>query len=77
MSGFKCPYCGRETNLFKVGGGEEAAKELNIDFLGRLSIDEKIVMESDAGVPFVSKEGESREIFMRIVDKILEKIGEK
>ncbi|MBC7128124.1 MAG: Mrp/NBP35 family ATP-binding protein [Thermoplasmatales archaeon] len=75
MSGFKCPYCRGEINLFKIGGGEEAAKELNIDFLGRLSIDEKIVMESDAGIPFVSKEGESREMFMKIVDKILEKIG--
>jgi Mrp family chromosome partitioning ATPase len=26
MSGFVCPYCGKETNIFKYGGGERAAK---------------------------------------------------
>ncbi|MBC7081317.1 MAG: Mrp/NBP35 family ATP-binding protein [Thermoplasmatales archaeon] len=57
MGGFKCPYCGENIDLFKIGGGEEVAKELGINFLGRIPIDRKIVMGSDAGIPFVKEEG--------------------
>ena len=51
MSGFRCPHCGKEINLFKIGGGEHAAKEMGVDFLGRIPIDEKIVIGGDAGIP--------------------------
>src|SRR5256712_8308267 len=30
MSGFVCPHCGKETPIFKVGGGEAAANELGL-----------------------------------------------
>lgn len=53
MSGLICPYCGNRIDLFKVGGGERAAEELGVNFLGRIPIDPKIVELSDEGLsPF-------------------------
>jgi len=74
MSGFKCPYCGREIDLFKVGGGERAAKELGVDFLGRIPIDEKIVIGGDEGKPFVLNESDASRAFKEIVKKIEKKV---
>lgn len=54
MSGFLCPHCGKEINLFKVGGGEKAALELKVPFLGRIPLDPEIVQNCDQGKPFVA-----------------------
>lgn len=72
MSGFKCPHCGKEINLFKIGGGEKAAKELGVPFLGRVPIDPVIVETGDSGKPFVLKYpgSEAGRVFNEIVDKI-------
>ena len=53
MSGLSCPHCGESIDLFKIGGGEKAASELNVPFLGRIVIDPDIVKNSDKGIPFV------------------------
>jgi ATP-binding protein involved in chromosome partitioning len=53
MSGMVCPHCGEKIDLFKVGGGERAALELKVPFLGRIPIDPKMVISCDAGTPFV------------------------
>ncbi len=53
MSGLVCPHCGHEIDVFKVGGGEAAAKELGLPFLGRIPLDPQIVVGGDAGKPFV------------------------
>ncbi len=53
LSGFVCPSCGEKVDLFKVGGGERAAEELNVPFLGRIPITPKIVESGDEGKPFV------------------------
>ncbi len=74
MSGFRCPHCGKEINLFKIGGGERAAKEMEVDFLGRIPIDEKIVIDGDEGKPFVAEKCEASEKFEEIVKKIEEKV---
>lgn len=72
MSGFKCPHCGKEINLFKVGGGERAANELGIPFLGRIPIDPAIVDTSDSGTIFVEKfpESPTAKSFKEFVNKI-------
>jgi MinD-like ATPase involved in chromosome partitioning or flagellar assembly len=59
MSGFVCPHCGQETAIFKVGGGEAAAKELGLPFLGRIPLDPRIVTGGDAGKPFVLEHPDS------------------
>ena len=53
MSGMKCPHCGKDIPLFKIGGGERAARELNVPFLGRIPIDPEMVQNCDRGMPYV------------------------
>jgi len=53
MSGFSCPFCGKKIDLFKVGGGERAAMDMGVPFLGRIPIDPAIVKAGDNGSPFV------------------------
>jgi Mrp family chromosome partitioning ATPase len=54
MSGFTCPHCQGQVDIFKTGGGELAAKELGIPFLGRIPLDPGIVTKADRGQVCVS-----------------------
>ncbi len=60
MSGFICPHCGKEVDLFKRGGGERLAEELGIRFLGRIPVDPRIVYAGDAGKPMIAAYPESK-----------------
>jgi ATP-binding protein involved in chromosome partitioning len=73
MSGFTCPQCGESIDLFKVGGGENAARELSVPFLGKIPFDQRIVEDCDKGRPFVADDykSESTESFKEIVGKIV------
>lgn len=51
MSGFVCPHCGKETPLFSKGGGERAARQLGVPFLGAVPLDPTICVSGDAGQP--------------------------
>jgi ATP-binding protein involved in chromosome partitioning len=72
MSGFRCPHCGEEIDLFKAGGGERAAKEFGVPFLGKVPLDPKVAETGDSGEPFVLSypRSESAKAFKRIVRKI-------
>jgi ATP-binding protein involved in chromosome partitioning len=72
MSGFVCPKCGAEINIFKVGGGKKIAEDLMIPFLGRIPIDPKICEDSDRGIPFIVEHMNSpaTKAFMEIVKKV-------
>lgn len=72
MSGYVCPHCGKEAPLFKRGGGERAAQELGVPFLGRIPFDPELVELSDAGKPFVSfsADSPSARAFREIVSSI-------
>ena len=61
-------------DLFKRGGGEEAAEELGVPFLGRLPFDPGIVRGGDDGVHRIiaDPEGESALAFDEIVNRLLE-----
>lgn len=76
MSGFVCPHCGEVTDIFKSGGGEAAAKELNVQFLGRVPIEPGVVDAGDSGMPVVLKypESASAKAFKGIVDKIVKTV---
>lgn len=54
MSGFVCPGCGNESQIFKptTGGGEQLAKDLNIKFLGSVPLDPRIGKACDNGECF-------------------------
>ena len=72
MSGFVCPHCGKQTDIFKVGGGEDAAKEIGLPFLGRVPLDPRIVIGGDAGKPFVLEhpDSEATKAFRAIVKNL-------
>lgn len=52
MSGLVCPHCHEMIPLFKTGGGEALATEMNVPFLGRIPIDPEIVECGDNGTPY-------------------------
>ncbi len=76
MSGLKCPYCGKNIDLFKSGGGEKAALEFNLPFLGKIPIDINIVNSTDEGKPYIFqyKNSETAQILNKIVELILAKM---
>ncbi len=53
MSGLVWPKCGEQIDLFKRGGGEALAREMNIPFLATIPIEPQIVHSGDAGRPFI------------------------
>jgi Mrp family chromosome partitioning ATPase len=79
MSGFICPHCHGQTDIFKKGGGEKAAEELKVPFLGRVPFEPEFVELGDKGTPFVSFQHKSKsaETFIDIVAKIKEFVGDK
>jgi Mrp family chromosome partitioning ATPase len=76
MSGLTCPHCGHRIDLFKVGGGELAAAEMGVPFLGRIPIDPQIVVSGDEGKPFagIQKDSEAFTAFSAIADKIMKSV---
>jgi Mrp family chromosome partitioning ATPase len=73
MSGLLCPHCGKKIDLFKQGGGERIARELDVPFLGRIPIEPHIVESGDSGRPFMLSQAgsEAAVAFRGIVEKIL------
>ncbi len=59
MSGFVCPKCGEETQIFKSGGGRTMAREMGVPFLGRIPVDPRIVVSSDAGNSYLDAHPDS------------------
>lgn len=72
MSGFICPHCNHETQIFSSGGGKRMAEELGIPFLGAIPIDPQFVLRSDKGNVMVDSNsaGKSYEAISLIIDKI-------
>ena len=56
MSSFVCPHCGEVTDIFKKGGGERTAQELECAFLGNIPLDPAIAIAGDEGLPIVVRE---------------------
>ncbi|HUJ27926.1 MAG TPA: Mrp/NBP35 family ATP-binding protein [Myxococcales bacterium] len=54
MSGFICPHCQHETDIFSKGGAEQAAAKLHVPFLGRVPINPAIREGADDGRPVVA-----------------------
>ena len=76
MSGLACPHCGEDIDLFKVGGGERAAKELGVPFLGRIPIDPGVVHKADLGQPFVAdpKDSVAKTAFLELIQKLIHQL---
>jgi len=70
MSGFVCPHCGEISYIFKTGGGEKAAIEHKVPFLGRVPLSQDVVETADEGIPIVTRNEKIMKIFEDIVSGI-------
>ena len=79
MSGFTCPHCGKKIEIFQGKGAIKAAHDFNIDILGKIPIDNKIVQTSDAGRPYIYDYNSLPAALemKNIVNKILKKVEDK
>ncbi len=77
MSGLICPHCHNTIDLFKVGGGERAAEEMGVPFLGRIPLDPNVVLGGDDGSPIVLKDksNPASKAFDEMVEKVLAKVN--
>ena len=73
MSGYACPHCGENTDIFKSGGGKQLAVEMGIPFLGSIPLDPAMVSAGDEGKPFMAENLDTpaadamREIFVKVL----------
>jgi ATP-binding protein involved in chromosome partitioning len=72
MSGMVCPHCGETINLFSVGGGEKAAKDFNVPYLGKIPLDPEMVKAGDEGRPYILRHVDSPT--WKAVDSVMENL---
>ncbi len=72
MSGLVCPHCGKPIDVFKQGGGKQAALDLGVPFLGTIPLDPEIVKAQDAGKPYVleNPESEAAKVLFCVVEDL-------
>src|SRR5215470_5146364 len=51
MSFFTCPDCGKETEIFRRGGGQKESERLGIPLIGRIPLEPEVCDAGDTGVP--------------------------
>jgi len=78
MSGFACPHCGKNIDIFKSGGGERLAARSGIPFLGSIPIDSGIVSGGDTGKTFLADnpDSEAGKAFGGIVSRMKNFLGD-
>ena len=72
MSGMICPHCGDTIDLFGRGGGEKAAQELGVPYLGSIPLDPEMVKAGDEGRPYILRHADSPT--WRAVDAVMENL---
>lgn len=80
MSGFVCPKCTHQSEIFRAttGGGKHLAKETNVPFLGSVPLDPRIGMACDYGESFFDNFGDSPACvaLKNVVRRVAEEVGE-
>jgi len=74
MSGFSCPHCGKDINIFKSGGGEKAANDLDLPFLGKIPLNPQIVEMGDTGQTTLKGNNQIASSFTDIVEKMMKEL---
>ncbi|CAE6455965.1 unnamed protein product [Rhizoctonia solani] len=74
MSGFVCPGCKTESQIFRptTGGAAKLAKEEDIELLGRVPLDPRIGKSADYGVSFLDEHPDSpaTQAYLDIIDRL-------
>ena len=78
MTGFVCPNCKGESQIFKptTGGGEALCKELGIKYLGSVPLDPRIGKSCDQGKSFFDEYADSpaATAILDVVDSLRDEI---
>lgn len=73
MSGFVCPNCKNESQIFKpsTGGAKRLAEETGLEFLGAVPLDPRIGKSADFGVSFLDEYPDSpaTTAYLDIIDR--------
>jgi ATP-binding protein involved in chromosome partitioning len=73
MSGYVCPHCGNESELFGKGGGANMANRIGTEFLGRIPLVGEVRERGDSGAPITTvEEHPVRQEFLAIARKVAE-----
>ncbi|MEM9223250.1 MAG: Mrp/NBP35 family ATP-binding protein [Pseudomonadota bacterium] len=75
MSGFICPKCGEETQIFGHGGGEAEAARTHVPFLGRIPLTMAVREASDAGKPVAFDDGPVGEAYRTIAGGLMDSLA--
>ncbi|MEW6079238.1 MAG: Mrp/NBP35 family ATP-binding protein [Thermodesulfobacteriota bacterium] len=77
MSGFTCPHCGQMVDIFGAGGGEKTAREMGLNFLGRIPFDVNLVACGDSGCSFREKYPDSpvTKAFAKVAEQMAKLVG--
>ncbi len=72
MSGLVCPYCHKEIELFKKGGGAKLAEQYGLDLLGSIPLDPATVVAGDLGKPVVllDEETPAKQALLALADNV-------
>jgi len=78
MSGFACPHCGENIDLFGKGGGEILAAREGVPFLGSIPLDPAIAVSGDTGSGFMANQVDSvgGKAFLEVVTNIRDFLGD-
>jgi ATP-binding protein involved in chromosome partitioning len=79
MSGFTCPQCGHETEIFGKGGGRRTSDRYGVPFLGAVPIDPAVRSCGDDGRPVVAARPKSAAAlaFFEAAESVLRFLGAK
>ncbi|KAG6910032.1 cytosolic Fe-S cluster assembly factor nbp35 [Tephrocybe rancida] len=80
MSGFVCPGCKTESQIFKptTGGAKKLASDMGIELLGSVPLDPRIGKSADYGVSFLDEYPDSpaTTAYLDIIDRIKDILGD-
>jgi ATPases involved in chromosome partitioning len=75
MSGFVCPDCGEEHDVFGRGGGRGFAQANDLPFLGGVPLDTAVRTGGDDGAPVVLDEGDTADAFRIVTENAANAAG--
>ncbi len=74
MSGMVCPHCGEVVDIFGKGGGEKAATQYKVPYLGAIPLDIEMRKAADEGRPFTVRTPGMVSATWDAVDKVMENL---
>jgi len=80
MSGFVCPSCKGESQIFKpsTGGAKRLAQEMGVELLGTVPLDPRIGKSADYGISFLDEYPDSpaSDAYLSVIDRIKDILGD-